>query len=641
MSDMNAPVIPSPRFLLLLLLSALCPLCLCGEASAGPDMNGPYRLQVVLRFGDHRAFTDVFKQQVEDGLRDNLRAAFGGMAQVEVVRTHPRLAEVEKNLQALDSWKEVSDVKTHFVLIDYVDNTYYQVQARQHDGLTGQASPVIRRERTTERPFLARTISFLIDQDFGIVGEITNQGEKAHVDVALKGAGLGKSLDRWVKIGDVFRIAQVVGRGSERAFAVPDAVLQVESLANKEGIVKCRLFNRYKDPLKPAPGSLGFRCIKLGTTKAPLRVRLMLKDARPPKPLSAYPIHVHRQSFESNDAKQGASHSDGYSSRLGEFENVAFVVVYKPPQQGKDEVLARVPVPILDDRPVTIALNIKQEKATPLLLAQDNWASRINDVYLTNKGRFQDLSEHAKKSPPAELQKEAVQFLVDLRADIDNLVKERESLIEMQKDTPEIKLDLKAGDQGIERLRQDHDELDKFVTAQRDAIEKANDPKRLEALNLVVRARGLEAEHDYEQAIKVYEEAQEVLNDANLGKKIERLKTAWKVKGDEHREARAFAYKEWPAAFDVNQLREFKDRIGRAGQMFEVCRKAEDPLTVKKLLATAIVHQEKLKDILSQLHGDVNEEQAEPQRQGQEALTALVVFLEKVSDYLKETLKDQ
>src|SRR5215471_10279626 len=103
---MNAPI-PSSRSLLLLFLSSLCPLCLCGESSAGPDMKEPYRLQVVLRFGDHRAFTDVFKQQVEDGLRDNLRAAFGGMAQVEVVRTHPRLIEVEKNLQALDGWKEV------------------------------------------------------------------------------------------------------------------------------------------------------------------------------------------------------------------------------------------------------------------------------------------------------------------------------------------------------------------------------------------------------------------------------------------------------------------------------------------------------------------------------------------------------
>src|SRR6516165_205228 len=191
---MNAFVIPSSRSFLLLFLSSLCPLCLCGESSAGSDMSGPYRLQVVLRFGDHRAFTDVFKQQVEDGLRDNLRAAFGGLTQVEVVRTHPRLSEVEKNLQALDGWKEVSDVKTHFVLIDYVDNTYYQVQARQYDGLTGQASPVIRRERSTERPFLARTISFLIDQDFGIVGEIGNQSDKTHVDVTLKGAGLGKSL---------------------------------------------------------------------------------------------------------------------------------------------------------------------------------------------------------------------------------------------------------------------------------------------------------------------------------------------------------------------------------------------------------------------------------------------------------------
>src|SRR5262249_5224364 len=156
------------------------------------------------------------------------------------------------------------------------------------------------------------------------------------------------------------------------------------------GIIKCRLHARYKDPLKPMAGSLGFRCIKLGTTKAPLRLRLMLKDARPPKPLNAYPIHVHRQSFESPGAKEGASHSDGYTSLLGDFENVAFVVIYKP-QAAKQDILARVPVPILDDRPVNIALSIQQEAATPLLWAQSNWVERINEVYLTNKGRFNAL----------------------------------------------------------------------------------------------------------------------------------------------------------------------------------------------------------------------------------------------------------
>jgi hypothetical protein len=638
---MNAFVIPSSRSFLLLFLSSLCPLCLCGESSAGSDISGPYRLQVVLRFGDHRAFTPVFKQQVEDGLRDNLRAAFGGLAEVEVVRTHPRLAEVEKNLQALDSWNEVSNVKTHFVLIDYVDNTYYQVQARQYDGLTGQASPVIRRERTTERPFLARAISFLIDQDFGIIGEITNTSDKTHADVTLKGAGLGKSLDRWVKVGDVFRVVEIAGRGSEKAYAVPDALLQVESQADKNGVIKCRLHARYKNPLKPAPGSLGFRCIKLGTTKAPLRLRLMLKGARPPKPLNAYPIHAHRQSFESPGAKEGASHSDGFTSLLGEFENVAFVVIYKP-QSGKQEPLARVPVPILDDRPVTIALSIQQEAATPLLMAQANWVERINEVYLTNKERFTELSEGAKKTQPDELLRQALQFLTDLRADIDNLDKERQDLLEKQKDTPEIKLDLKEGDQGIARLKQDRDELDKFVQGQRDVIEQANDPKRQEFLNMVVQARALEeGENDYEQAIKLYEKAQEGLNDANLAKKIEKLKKAWEIKGPEHKEARDFIYKEWPAAFNVNTLRQLKDRIDRARQMFEVCRKKEDPLTVKKLVATAIAHQEKLKAILKTLHGDVNEEQAKPQEEGTAASEALAALLGEVSAYLQEILKDK
>src|SRR6266851_2395700 len=85
-----------------LLLSSLCSLCLCGESfSADAEMAKPYKLQVVLRFSDHRDLTSVLKEKVERELRDNVRAAFGDLVQVDVTRAHPRLREIEeKGLQS-------------------------------------------------------------------------------------------------------------------------------------------------------------------------------------------------------------------------------------------------------------------------------------------------------------------------------------------------------------------------------------------------------------------------------------------------------------------------------------------------------------------------------------------------------------
>ena len=55
------------------------------------------------------------------------------------------------------------------MLIDY-SGVHYEIQARQFDGLTGRPSPVVRRDRTRDREFVAKTAALLIDQDFGLVG---------------------------------------------------------------------------------------------------------------------------------------------------------------------------------------------------------------------------------------------------------------------------------------------------------------------------------------------------------------------------------------------------------------------------------------------------------------------------------------
>src|SRR5262245_31687339 len=103
--------LPSRWCLLILSLSALCHLSLCNlsvQAALDPETRTPYRFQVVLHIAKHRLLTEEFKDEIERQLRDWLQDDLGDMAQVEVLRQHPRLDEIEKSgLQALDGWKEV------------------------------------------------------------------------------------------------------------------------------------------------------------------------------------------------------------------------------------------------------------------------------------------------------------------------------------------------------------------------------------------------------------------------------------------------------------------------------------------------------------------------------------------------------
>src|SRR6266849_2125635 len=256
----------------LLLFSSLCSLCLCGESLAqlDPEKDSPYDLQIVVRIADHPPFTAAFKDQVKRELRGSLQAAYADLVRVEVVDTHPLLKDIDgKELQAaLEGWKEVSPRKTHFVLIDF-KNGEYEIQAGQHDGLTGLASPVTRRARTPDRQFVAHTAALMIDRDFGLVGTLDANARGPEVHVILKAGGLGIPMDQWLKKEDVFAIAQIkkVG-GSQRSDRVPWALLKVIE-EPKDGVCRCQLFKRWKNTVEKDPGVLGYRCIKLGTTTAP------------------------------------------------------------------------------------------------------------------------------------------------------------------------------------------------------------------------------------------------------------------------------------------------------------------------------------------------------------------------------------
>ena len=307
--------------------------------------------------------------------------------------THPRLAQARRQglKEGLDRWLDLDGIKTHFVLIDYAGGQYV-IRTRQHDGLTGQASPIVRRDRTADRRFVARLAALLVDRDFGLVGTVRGEPAKSTI-VEIKGGQLGVVLGRWVKKGDVFLMVPV--RPPAPALRVPldeAAVLQVEDGPDK-GVCQCRLFERYRR----RPGATGYRCLKLFTIKAPLRVRLMQRNAATPTPATDLNVEVRRNSFDKMEkvVLQGFVNRDGYypdqPDREPIFDNLAFVTVETKPR-------ALIPVPLVDDLPATLRVTVEAPSGRSLLAEKKRlWDSQTVEVGQVQRGLFKELQELAAK----------------------------------------------------------------------------------------------------------------------------------------------------------------------------------------------------------------------------------------------------
>jgi hypothetical protein len=628
--------------LLLSFCASFVPFCGQSFAALDPEADKPYQLDVVLHFAEHRVFTPVFKDQVERELRDSLRAALGDLAKVEVVRPepgkHPRLKEVlDKGLQtALDGWKDVSPVKTHFVLIDY-DNGQYQVRARQYDGLTAQASPVARRDRTPDRQFVARTAALLVDRDFGPVGTvIPKSADKVHV--TLKGGKLGVPLKRWVHKGDVFVLVRISQAGGAlHAQPVPWALLRVEDEPGDDGC-DAQLFHRHPDPLADRAGTLGFRCLKIATVQAPLRLRLVKARARSVTPEPNVQLHVRQTSFSDEVNKlQGVTDADGYFDTVREeqrpvrFDRVAFVSVLTD-----NVVRARIPVALVEDRVVVCPVTISHDAVTSLHLERDFWVQRLHDSQLLLTTLFRELQVMVGKSEQRATALEKAQArLAALDDDLDRFTKEQGRLearaAEARKAAPGTRLDLAEGLQKLRDLKEGRNDLQRFAAGLEKILKEENDPVRKQLRALVEEAHLRERAFEFDEAIQRYQKALDGgLNDPALRDHLDKLKKDWQLAGDEHQKAREFIYQVWPG-LDLDGLRA---RLPEARKAFQTCQAAGDALTPRKLLVATNAHVRKLKEQHDALQPDVIEDHKKKAEALLEVTEGINKLREEVTSYI-------
>ena len=513
--------------------------------------------------------------------------------------------------RALDSWKERTGVKTHFVLVRY-NGFEFEIQTRQHDGITGQASlftgQVVRMERTRDREFVARTAALLLARDFGLIGTV--QGAPANdgtVTVAIKGGGLGAPLGPWVKKDEVFGLVGMSADNQEGT-VFPWVLLRVEkppAEGSRDGLCVCRLYYRQGNPFS-AGNFAGFRCVKLGTTRGPVRLRLAAEGTSAGEPVV---VQVRRFGFQaeegtklSEDKQVGAVFDTAGKGEEGSYDHMAFVSIMASNQVTPR--VPRLPFPILTDQPLPVKVPPVGSSSGSLGHYQVNrWTREVTDSYLVQTSLFKRLEEMMIK-PELRLAalKEAQTGLERSRRDHKRLKKEREAL---EKELPATnRPNLAAWDQRLKQMKDNEIQIVNFITKIEQIERKANDPDQQKLLAEIERARLKEENLEYGEAIEILMKVQRGgIDTPEVKAKLAELQKVWDTHNDQKfADARAFIYHTWPT-LDTPGL---KARLEEARTMFAECKRVRDRLGPDKLLRETLVHGQRLAKELETLNPRLN-----------------------------------
>jgi hypothetical protein len=594
-----------------------------GIAYAGldPEVEVPYHVRIVVMIGDHRLLTPVFRNRVCTEIRDSIQAALGEMGVVEVFDNNelqiqkanvrgPLLASLERTAalaarvqakglrEALDDWKEVSGVKTHFVRIDYL-NDRYRIRTRQFDGTTGLPSPVVRRAEREDRLFVARTAALMVERDFGIVGTL-EQASGNDMRMVFKASALEGPLNRWVRRDDIFAIAGI-GQGPTSLWSVPIewAVLRVLEEPH-EGSCRCRLLARYREPLKQNTLVRCFRCIKLGTASGPLRLRFV--DETTLSPLAALQISVASDDLGSDSVEQGSTDSEGMFRSNKVFEHLAIAKVF-----GGPGVAAQLPVPILDDQVVVCRLrtNPTAQSLGNLEQSRKRLVERIDERLYAHQQSVNEISQlNDPKTREAVLDK-AKAMLQALTAGIAEFSAEATALRNRARELGlGNKFQIGEIEDRLEDLAHRRTQLQAYIVDLENVIKKEHDPRLARLKEMIARAQLHESEYEFDKAIAIYEqvikEGADLANVKDLQNHLDQLKRDWTPKNAAHLEARQFFVNEWPKPQTATQL---KAQLGQAQKMLRLCRDNGDHLTPLLVIKANIAHLEQLKKRLNILLG--------------------------------------
>jgi hypothetical protein len=460
------------------------------------------------------------------------------------------------------------------------------------------------------------------------MGTVQPGDKPGQYKVDLKAGKFGESLGRWIKTGDIFELVAVPS-GDREPRRVPYHLLQVVDPPRpaSDGSCLCKLFQDREAAL-PSAGIDGYRCLKLGAVRAPLRLRV----TRPSAAL-VLPLQVRRQGFTGEDAVmlRGQTDENGIfdTLKLGEpgvFDQLALVSI-----DISDRQSIRVPVPLIDQQYVVIPLAAAGSDGDLSRFRLEGWLREISDSILVQNNLFRELKEVKGLATDAKQRSLAMEKgrvgLDRSRRDHLRLTQERDQL---QKDPATAKLiesSRNAFNQANDRLvklKQGESELETFVVQLERIDREEKNPQRQKWLAEIERGRLLEKSAELLKAIEVYQKVlEEGYMDENLKTRMEKLKKEWHTDDEELKLARGFIYNVWPTLNNAG----LKERLAEVRTHFELCKKKHDIWGPKRLQDATIAHALRMEKELSELKPQVNVDDEKPA----ELIKELSVGLEKLA----------
>lgn len=634
-----------------------------GSASAlDPELKIPYSLRIVVSIADHPHFTEHFRKEFKRDLQGSIQAALGDLSSVEIVDLQSvpkdkwqllwKIAE-ERGLEAIETFTEVGGGKTHFIQLSF-NNGHYDLRGRQHDGTSGFSTPIVRKARTHDRGFVGRLAGLMVGQDFGLVATL-EPGPGPRFFLRIKGAEIG-IIDRWVKKNEVFALVKIFQERkripADKETKTPakilsttvgnrvDGVLLRAVEAPKDGGIVCEILYRYEDPISPR-GSLGYRCVKLGTTEAPLNLRLIDPNGAAQK-TSAIQVYARPDAYP-DGGREGdrTAVQEGSFVSKDKFSHVAFVRI----MLGATPI-SRMPVEIMDENVTfrSIRLEPGAELRDRLESERRGIMNRITDNRLIQVRVFQDITEFektGKKQEALDRGQSIVKLIdsssADLREDIDKL---KARVAKDLPNAPHLALDC---EQQLIVMNSKQDELRKHLEELKVAILEDSDPnvqeKKKKITAAVRKAELLVSQAEYDDALKAYEEAIALVADEpaakeRIEKAYQNLKMAWALKeGDvAHSEARNFIWNTWAK---LMTLQEVRDQLPNARKAFEKCKMVGDRLGANKMHIAGVEVATRFADELKKLIDTATEdEDKKTLEMYQKVNEELQVLLKDVQDWL-------
>ncbi|MBX9624722.1 MAG: hypothetical protein K2X82_13025 [Gemmataceae bacterium] len=609
------------------------------QTGLDPEPNAPYQWRVVVQFDPHPLLSPAFRDQLRRDLLAALQPAVGPLGTVEVVdlddlpadRRDPVVGDfAQKGFAALDAPRDLTGVKTHFLKVEVRDGAYH-LRARQHDGFTGLASPVVRKQTVPAPELVGRAAGLMIDRDFGLAGTV-EPGKEGVATVRFRAAGLGP-VGRHVAAEDILAIsritqtkraaAPVARNAAGRVIApapgtvappaltpthLPFTLLRVKEVA-ADGTARCEALTGYKNgAFPPARDAAGFRCLKLGTTRSRVAVRLASSDGTGGTGVT---VRATDQGFGDNaDATDFLDRDPATGVFRGgrQLKGLACVTV----ALGATRT-ARFPVPVLGPDPVPLPFEVDAQKEEQAVFERAvlSARARASDARAAQTLCFEEVARRIV----AGNNKDA---LARARAGYDAADTTGKVLAE---EVTDLKGQVAKGPQGSpELLAQVEQQLAALGNANAQLKERIGDLEAVAGRATVkggveVLARdknnliGLYlAQGKVDEALTVYAQLITLLPDnADVKARRDKLAAEWKPKDAAHEEARTYLLQRWPRLANLGDLNESLPQLQAA---VEVCKKNGDKYAFRQFRDVLGAFPGKLADLTRDLDPNADADRA-------------------------------